>query len=134
MALFQWNDSFSVDVAIFNTHHKKLVELINELYEAMRVGKGPQAVGGVLKSLLEYTKVHFSSEQYLMAAHNYPGYEEHKREHDELVKKVTDLMEKQSRGTAVTVEVFNFLKDWLSNHIMTTDKKYGAFFNDKGIK
>ena len=33
----------------------------------------------------------------------------------------------------MTVEVMNFLKDWLSNHIQTSDKKYGPFLNSKGV-
>jgi hemerythrin len=44
MALFNWNDSYSVKVAMCDQQHKKLFEIINELAEAMRQGKGQQAV------------------------------------------------------------------------------------------
>ncbi len=30
-------------------------------------------------------------------------------------------------------DLMEFLKDWLNNHIKETDKKYGAFFNFKGV-
>lgn len=133
MALFNWSEEYSVKVASFNGHHRKLMELINELHDAMKRGKGPEAVGGVLKSLLEYTKIHFSAEQYLMTAHGYPGYEAHKAEHDALVRKVEELTEKHCKGVAVTVEVFQFLKDWLTKHIKETDRQYSSFFNSKGI-
>jgi len=26
------------------------------------------------------------------------------------------------------------VKEWITDHILIMDKKYGAFFNDKGIK
>ncbi|MBI5454185.1 MAG: hemerythrin family protein [Deltaproteobacteria bacterium] len=133
MALFTWSEEYSVNVASFNGHHRKLMELINELHDSMKRGKGPEAVGVVLKSLIEYTKVHFSAEQYLMITHGYPGYEAHKAEHDALVRKVEELADKHGRGIAVTVEVFQFLKDWLTKHIKETDGKYSSFFTSKGI-
>jgi hemerythrin len=36
--------------------------------------------------------------------------------------------------TALSIEVLNFLKDWVGNHIQGTDKKYGPFFNKNGLK
>jgi len=33
----------------------------------------------------------------------------------------------------ITLEVMNFLKDWLSHHILSVDKKYAPFLNEKGI-
>ena len=133
MALFTWSDEYSVKMKVFDGHHRKLMELLNDLYDAMRRGKGPDAVGVVLKSLIEYTRVHFSAEQYLMITHGYPGYEAHKAEHDALVRKVEELTDQHARGIAVTVEVFQFLKDWLTTHIKETDRKYSSFFNSKGI-
>ncbi|HAO94376.1 MAG: hemerythrin [Deltaproteobacteria bacterium GWC2_56_8] len=133
MALFTWSEEYSVNVASFNGHHRKLMELINDLHDSMKRGKGPDAVGVVLKSLIEYTRVHFSAEQYLMITHGYPGFEAHRAEHDALVRKVEELTDQHARGIAVTVEVFQFLKDWLTTHIKETDRRYSSFFNSKGI-
>jgi len=33
----------------------------------------------------------------------------------------------------MSVEVMEFLKDWLEKHILGTDRKYGPFLNDKGV-
>lgn len=30
-------------------------------------------------------------------------------------------------------KLMTFLKDWLNNHILGTDKKYVAFLNSKGV-
>lgn len=40
MPLIQWNESLSVGVVEIDRQHRKLVELINDLNNAMRQGKG----------------------------------------------------------------------------------------------
>ena len=134
MALIEWNDNLSVNVKEIDSEHKKLIAMINELHSAMGSGKGKDAMGRILGGLAEYTKTHFSYEENLMQKHNYPGYLGHKGQHDALTKQVLDLQGKFQEGKAlVTVEVMNFLKDWLQNHIQNTDKKYSPFFNGKGV-
>jgi hemerythrin len=134
MALIDWNDKLSVNIKEVDSEHKKLIGMINELHSAMGSGKGKDAMGKILTGLVEYTKTHFSYEENLMQKHSYPGYLSHKGLHDALTKQVLDLQGKFQDGKAlVTVEVMNFLKDWLTNHIQNTDKKYGPFFNGKGV-
>lgn len=134
MALIDWNDNLSVNIKEVDSEHKKLIGMINELHSAMGAGKGKDALGKVLAGLVEYTKTHFSYEENLMQKHNYPGYVSHRGLHDALVKKVLDLQSNFQAGKSlVTVEVMNFLKDWLTNHIQNTDRKYGPFLNGKGV-
>lgn len=134
MALFVWDEKYSVNVAEFNGHHKRLIDLINELGDAMSSGKGREVLGKILDSLAEYTKMHFQAEEKLMIAKGYKGYDEHKKEHDRFVAQVVDLKGKLAVGSlSVTLETMNFLKKWLTGHIMGIDKKYTAFFNEKGI-
>jgi hemerythrin len=40
MALLPWNQGFSVSIKKFDDQHKQLVNLINQLHGAMKVGKG----------------------------------------------------------------------------------------------
>ena len=135
MALITWSDTYSVQVRQFDDQHKKLIEMVNDLHDAMKIGKGKEALGKILKSLIQYTAMHFSSEERLMKQHNYPDYEQHKKEHNQLVMKVQDVQKKYLEGsTILSQEVMNFLKEWLRNHIQGEDKKYGIFFNGIGVK
>ncbi|MBI5237431.1 MAG: hemerythrin family protein [Deltaproteobacteria bacterium] len=132
MAIMQWSDNLSVHVGIFDMHHKKLVDLINTLHDAMLGGKTKDIVSGILKSLLDYTQYHFTEEERRMTAHNYPNYSEHKSQHDNFVNKIKESIVKYEAGTTLfTVSLLNFLVDWLRKHIMGTDKKYSGFFADK---
>ena len=135
MPLFDWNDSYSVKVEEFDSHHKRLVGLVNRLYDAMKDGEGSVVLSDIFDELIQYTVFHFQAEEKLMLAHNYPKMNEHKAAHQDLTKQALELQEKFKSGDMfVTIEVLNFLRDWLSKHILGMDKEYSAFFNAKGIK
>lgn len=135
MAIIKWEQNLSVGVDKFDTHHKKLVDLINKLHDAMSQGKGAETIGSVLDELIKYTQYHFAEEEKLMTLHKYPDLEKHKAEHVALTKKAVELQQQQKGGhIAITLPVMSFLKDWLTKHINGTDKKYGPFLNGKGVK
>ena len=135
MALINWNNELSVNVQIIDEQHKKLIELINELQEAMKSGKGKDVLGKILTGLITYTAAHFKTEETYFAQYGYPDAENHKKEHLAFVKKVTDFKDGfDKKQLSLTIEIMNFLRDWLQKHIQGTDKGYSKFFNDKGLK
>lgn len=134
MALMEWSPAFSVKVKKFDDQHKKLVDLINQLHDAMKAGQGNAMLGVVLQSLIAYTATHFKEEEQVMQTNGYPDLARHKGEHEKLVAQVLDLQKKfQTGGNVLTLTVLSFLKDWLITHIQGEDKKYGVFLNAKGI-
>lgn len=133
--LIEWTDELSVAVDVFDKEHMKLVDLVNRMHEAMMTGEGKDVIMGVLQDLITYTAEHFKHEEKLMREHNYPGYNVHKQQHETLVQRVLELQKQYKDGTLMlSVEVFNFLRDWLEKHILGSDRKYGPFFNDKGVR
>ncbi|MDA8083622.1 MAG: bacteriohemerythrin [Nitrospiraceae bacterium] len=134
MALIEWKDDLSVNIRMIDGQHKELIRMINELNEAMKVGKGQEVIGKVLTGLIDYTRMHFATEERLFETHKYPGYIAHKGEHDKLTAQVLDLKKKfDNRQAVITVEIMSFLKDWLQKHIMKTDKQYSSYLNNKGV-
>lgn len=135
MALIQWNDSLSVDVASIDKQHQKLVSMINELSDAMKQRKGKDVLGKILNSLISYTETHFKAEEKYFDMYNYPETADHKKEHLAFVQKVMEFKTGFETGKlSVTIELMSFLSDWLKNHIKGTDKKYSKFFNEHGLK
>jgi hemerythrin len=130
MALFDWSETLSVRVEAIDSQHKRLIGLINELHDAMTKGEGRKALGPVLEGLLEYMRTHFRTEEKPMLARGYPSYADHKRKHDDLTATVVKLRNDFLGGeTVITMEVMKLLKDWLTEHIKSTDKLLGAFLN-----
>jgi len=136
MPFMEWNDKLLTGVKECDEQHKKLVNLINELYEAMKQGKGKEIIDKILNELASYADYHFSTEEKLMTKYGYPELSIHKKEHESFKKKVKEFVERKAKGeVTLSVEIMNFLKDWLFHHIMETDKKYGPFLSQKmGIK
>ncbi len=135
MALMTWDDSFSVGVKRIDDQHKKLVGMINDLNEAMRQGKGKDVIGKIITGLVEYTVTHFSLEERLFTQVGYADAPAHKKTHEAFVAKVTKFKKDFESGRiAMSVEVMNFLSDWLKTHIKGTDKQYSSLFIEKGIK
>jgi len=134
MPIITWNDSYSVKVKEMDDQHKKLIDLINQLHDAMKVGKGKEVVGNVLNVMTDYTRRHFASEENLMRIHGYSGYEEQKKAHDHMVTQVVDMKTKFENGSVHSQQVISFLKDWLIRHIQGMDQKYGSYFNSKGVE
>jgi hemerythrin len=134
MAFLNWSSELSVGIPKIDQQHQKLVGFLNELYDAMQAGKGRDVLGKVLGDLLLYTKTHFASEEQIMSASGYPEYQDHKARHDKMTRKVKDLHEQFRQGTLGSpIQITNFLKDWLSKHIMETDKKYMPYLAGKSV-
>jgi hemerythrin len=134
MSLIEWSPAYSVKVKKMDEQHKKLVDLINQLHDAMKSGQGNTVTGMILQSLVEYTKTHFADEIRLLQANGYPDLARHQAEHDKFVKQVVEFQQKFQNGSAMlTMTILSFLKDWLVNHIQGEDRKYGPFLNAKGV-
>ncbi|HVO74384.1 MAG TPA: bacteriohemerythrin [Ignavibacteriaceae bacterium] len=130
MELISWSEKYSVNNNLIDSQHKKLVGLINQLHAAMKESKGKEILQKILGELILYTKDHFSTEERMMSAAKFPGFAEHKKEHDGLTAKVLDLQKKYGEGSSsLTIDIMNFLKSWLINHIEGTDKKYKGRIN-----
>jgi len=134
MSFITWEDTTSAHVKEIDDQHGTLISLINELHEWREAGEKEAFLGDVFEELINYTRYHFSAEERRMKQFSYIGSLEHKREHDDFTEKVLSMKEKYDKGeSALSSEVCSFLKDWLTNHILGTDKKYTPFFNSKGV-
>lgn len=131
----EWNQGLSVGVARCDTDHKGLVEIINDLYAAMKSGSGRMIIGDIVAKLADYTRSHFRGEEDLMAKALYPELAAHRAEHANFVHAVEKFQADLAAGAVgQTIEVAEFLKDWLINHIQRTDKLYTAHLNRVGIR
>jgi hemerythrin len=133
MAFYEWKPEFSVQVLRFDEQHKKLIQLINHLHDSMKAGQAVAQMASILNELDSYTQKHFREEEILMERYQYPGLPAQKQSHALFIKKIAEFKDEFSKGKLSTpLNVMAFLKDWLTRHILETDKQYGPFFSGKG--
>ena len=144
MKQLEWNESFSVNIAEMDLQHRKLFDLINQLYEAWQNSKNDKEGSfileemslqyTVLEELLEYTEYHFRAEEKYMEQYQYPGYELQKKEHEQFADKIKAFNEDLSSGKQVnTAGIIKFLVEWIKDHILEKDMQYKAHFNECGL-
>jgi len=101
----------------------------------MSQGKSKQVMGDLFEKLAKYAIDHFSLEEKIMFDNSYPDYISHKNAHTDFVKKVTETRKAFNEGKfLISIEVMNFLKDWLTGHIMGVDQRYSGYLNEKGVR
>lgn len=134
MPLIEWSDEYSVGLEIFDAEHKKLIAIINELYEAVTAGIDKLALQRISDKLVEYTLMHFKHEEMYFDDWAYPGAAAHIASHTKLRQQVFDyrkqILEMDSKELGL--DMLDFLRDWLNHHIMVEDRKYGTFLTNKG--
>jgi hemerythrin-like metal-binding protein len=132
--MFEWKPQYSVNIASIDGQHQNLFRIAEELYAAMSAGQGKAALSRVLDRLVQYTVVHFAHEERLMNQHNYPDRVAHAAQHRALTQQVLAFQADFESGRALmTVQVLNFLKDWLQHHIAESDRKYAPHLKAKAV-
>jgi hemerythrin-like metal-binding protein len=123
MIMFPWDDKYKTNHQTIDSEHRRLIDLMNELAEAMVAAKGRFICESVLNELVNYTKTHFANEERLMTIHNYAMTSQHKAMHAFFIQKVGDFKVRFDSGDlAVTASMLYFLRDWLIQHIQESDK------------
>jgi len=130
----QWDDSFRVGVEEFDTAHRNLIDMANELIEAAIQRKADAAVADVLDGLIEYTDSHFMREEALMAETDYPKLTEHRRQHRLLLNDVRLFKSQYIAGDVNVESLVQFLTDWILDHIHEHDRLYGPHMKSHGIR
>jgi hemerythrin-like metal-binding protein len=135
MALIIWNNNYAIGLAEIDQQHQKLVQIINNLFDAISKKEREQILESSLKELINYTMVHFKFEEELLKRYNYLDFLQHVREHSVFIDKINSYVKDFKKGdNKIMIDVINYLKDWLLNHILLVDKKYVATLLNGGYK
>ncbi|GAA0573678.1 bacteriohemerythrin [Caenispirillum bisanense] len=126
MAFLEFTDQLKVGFALIDDDHKILIDQVNMLAEAMNNGDEQDTISSVLNVLIDYTEFHFGREQELMVKSNYDLSPGHLKEHSVLVKQVVEMRRRFDAGEIGVKDLLAFLKVWLSQHILKSDKALAA--------
>lgn len=132
-----WQKDFATGVAIIDDQHRMLIKMLNEAGTQL-TDRSPLAdVARIVQGLLSYAGYHFQTEEKLMAEH---GYEKHRaapaaahiQAHRGFAEKVVAVKAQIDAGQRIPkADLEAFLANWLTDHILHTDKELGAFIRDQ---
>jgi hemerythrin len=126
--MIEWTIEYSVNYPSIDEEHKKLFSLLDNFYTSLQSGSSKEELVRLIKGLLDYANEHFKNEEAYMKSIGYPSFERHRAEHQAFIEKTDDFYEKISSGKLIlSVEVTNFIKNWITHHIKSEDKQYAKF-------
>lgn len=133
MPFYQWSESMSVGVALLDSDHKALIEIINRLHLAIEDGDAPEILDQIFNALVAYIERHFAREEAVMAACDYPTAAAHITEHLRFSQDMRYTRDRYFRGeeAAIGRELLDYLKDWLTHHILVEDMAYRPYAEGK---
>ncbi len=135
MPLMEWSDQLSVGIGQFDREHRVMVDMINDLFDAVQAGRGRESLGLTLNHLLDYTKTHMIKEEQILEKHGYPDLAAHRLEHKAVGREIMEIRQRYEAGATgpMCMEVLTLMRKWLIEHIQGTDKQYQSFLNAKGL-
>lgn len=126
--MYSWTDAYSVNVEKLDDQHKQYFRLLEDMHQGMQAGQGQAMLGIVLEKLVGYVTLHFSAEEQAMRDANYPNFFLHKRQHDEFALKIAKTVKQFKAGDVdITLDLMDYLNNWLVNHIQKADKQYAPY-------
>ena len=78
---------------IIDAEHDLQMQMLDSLSKSIEEGGDASPANYILEQFIEFSDMHFLSEQLVMRLHSYPGYEPHLEEHTRLMKKVREIRE-----------------------------------------
>jgi len=136
MTFLRWTEKMSVGSPDLDEDHKQLFYLTNRLSEIAEGEVSTEDARQALYGLVRYALLHFAREEGVMAACGFPEQAEHKTGHTRFVATVDEFLQRfekdpDGQATEVCRELFEFLKDWLTHHILIQDMAYKSYVEAK---
>ncbi|MBF0471385.1 MAG: hemerythrin family protein, partial [Gammaproteobacteria bacterium] len=86
------------------------------------------------KELVDFTRIHFATEDHLMKTHHYPDHKKHRKEHRLLLEHMDALLRSVTRGKQPHFySDYDVSSDWAIAHIIDFDHDLGEYLNSVGV-
>ena len=128
-----WKREYETGIVLVDKQHRNLVDLMNNLFKAHHQKHEKEVLRETILKLIEYTKFHFAFEEKHMAGSAYIKLEEHAAMHKIFVNEMINILNDLKKGDFenLTSHILEFLKNWLTQHILVQDRDYGHFYKVK---
>jgi hemerythrin len=114
--------------------HGILMDTLNELRRMIVRGTDRREICLQLERLIDFSQMHFQSEEQLLEIHSFPGADEHRNSHHALLSRLYSALEHINREEPIHFSsVLEFLPAWYQEHVVQIDQPYGHWLNEQGV-
>lgn len=115
--------------------HRELIDLVNDLYEQLQSGRYNVNMNDFLGEIYATMARHFAREEEIMNMHEYPQFEEHKADHEQVLEDINNIMYDYQDGLLKDDAIMaQMLEGWFSGHFSTHDAKLHARIPNEPLK
>ena len=124
MAIIKWQEKYEVKVKKIDRQHRKIVDILNRLYDMQEIAADPKKMEKIFDDLRAYIGTHFKTEEAYLKEIGCTEFDHQKEEHNDFIDTVCSFQKEffQEKPLAL-INLFNFVWDWFAKHILTVDKK-----------
>jgi hemerythrin len=114
-----------------DAYHHIFFQMVEEFRGALGQ-QSSQAMEDRIGFLVDYTLMHFDSEEKLMEKAGYPDLEAHKEQHRQFREQMMELHNryKTDPGAVEAEQVLLLVQDWFAHHILGTDMLFKPFLGE----
>jgi len=130
-----WDEGTATGIAAVDAEHRLQVTLVNALEQVLRQGTDRALADRTVAQLVDFSTVHFHSEELMMRLYAYPQLDAHALEHGRLLDQVAEIrhrVELASFGEALTQ--VDALRIWLTAHMKGMDQGFALWCARHGIR
>jgi hemerythrin len=124
--IMKWKDEYSVGILEIDDQHKLLLRSFSAIVESISLDQGWSNTHYAIVKLNQLAHMHFSFEEAMMRMFGYPETEAHQKEHQNFFAKL-DSIESRLLKKPADVEMVQFLRGWLTTHILGSDRGYAKY-------
>lgn len=130
--------AYILNIPQIDAQHKEWISIFDDLrayVESNHYQKINDGIKVFLERIYAYVEFHFDYEEKILYEMNYPGYVEHKKEHDNLIRAIHGYLECFFSGKIVSVDnILSIVEIWIEDHILLMDKDYAQYITEKNIE
>ena len=131
MEFVEWTEQYSVGNPLVDAYHHIFFQMVDEFRTALGE-QSSQAMEERIGFLVDYTLMHFDSEEKLMEKAGYPDLEPHKEQHHQFRDQMLALQAKYRAdpGAVEAEQVLLLVQDWFAHHILGTDMQFKPYLGE----
>jgi hemerythrin len=120
-----WRDEYSLRFDEIDRQHRKIIGIINEMFQLAKDGGSDEKFEKILSDLKAYTETHFAYEENIMRLAEFPAIKEHEKLHRAMAEKTAGLLSRKLLDDDWNpAKALDFLKQWWLGHIRGKDVEY----------